>query len=75
MRVTAINGRAFSPEDWHDAIRDSRASTSPMQVTAMNGRESHDYLVDYHGGLRFPHIERDKTRPDYLSEILHPLAK
>jgi hypothetical protein len=31
--------------------------------------------VDYHGGLRYPHLERDSSRPDYLSEILHSLAK
>ena len=75
MRITAIGGHPFSPEDWREAVRDSRTSTSPIQVSAMNGRETHDYLIDYHGGLRFPHIERDKTRPDYLSEILRPLAK
>jgi predicted metalloprotease with PDZ domain len=75
MKISAISGRPFSPEDWREVIRDAKASPAPIQVTALNGREMHDYSIDYHGGLRFPHIERDKSRPDYLSEILHPLGK
>jgi hypothetical protein len=31
--------------------------------------------MDYHGGLHYPHIERDAARPDYLSEIVHALAQ
>jgi hypothetical protein len=27
--------------------------------------------VDYHGGLRYAHIERDESKPDYLGEITH----
>ncbi|MBZ5659366.1 MAG: hypothetical protein LAO08_03085 [Acidobacteriia bacterium] len=30
--------------------------------------------LDYHGGLRFPHLVRDPSHPDYLSEILRPQA-
>jgi hypothetical protein len=32
------------------------------------------YSVDYHDGIRHPHLERDESRPDYLDEIFHPLA-
>lgn len=75
MRITSINGRAFSDENLREAIRSAQNSTSPITVSATNGRQAQDYAVDYHGGLRFPHIERDKSRPDYLSEILSPRAK
>jgi hypothetical protein len=30
--------------------------------------------VDYHGSVIYPHIVRDESRPDYLGEIIHPLA-
>jgi predicted metalloprotease with PDZ domain len=75
LRITGVNGRPFSSEEWRGALRDAKTSTAPIQVTAANGREAHDYSIDYHGGLRFPHIERDKSQPDYLSEILHALTK
>lgn len=31
------------------------------------------YAVDYHGGLQYPHLQRVKTRPDYLDQIISPL--
>jgi predicted metalloprotease with PDZ domain len=75
MRITSVNGHAFSDDNLRDAIRAAQNSTSPITVSATNGRQSQDYNLEYHGGLRFPHIERDKSRPDYLSEILSPRAK
>jgi hypothetical protein len=28
--------------------------------------------LDYHGGLRYPHLERDPKRPDLLEAIYAP---
>jgi len=39
-----------------------------------NGPQVQTYSVDYHGGLRYPHLVRDDSRPDFLSEIYRPLA-
>ena len=75
MRITAINTKPFSEPNLREAIHDAKDSTTPIQITASNGRQSQDYSVNYHDGLKFPHIERDKNRPDYLSEILRPAAK
>jgi hypothetical protein len=30
--------------------------------------------LDYHGGLRYPHLQRDPTKPDLLREIVAPQA-
>jgi hypothetical protein len=30
--------------------------------------------LDYSQGLRYPHLERDATKPDLISEILKPHA-
>ncbi|HTZ73661.1 MAG TPA: hypothetical protein VMB47_07065 [Candidatus Aquilonibacter sp.] len=75
MRITSIDGKPFSDENLRDAIRNAQSSAEPIDIAATNGRDAQDYSVDYHGGLRFPHIERDNSRPDYLSEILAPHAK
>ena len=29
-----------------------------------------DYLIDYHGGEMYPHLVRDESKPDLLSDIL-----
>ncbi|HEY6466111.1 MAG TPA: PDZ domain-containing protein [Candidatus Acidoferrales bacterium] len=75
MRITSVNGKSFSDDNLRDAIRAAQNSPAPITVSAMNGHQAQDYAIDYHGGLRFPHIERDGSRPDYLSEILAPRAK
>jgi hypothetical protein len=31
--------------------------------------------VDYHSGEKYPHLERDSSKPDLLTEIISPLAK
>ena len=34
--------------------------------------ETHE--IQYHGGNRFPHLERVEGTPDYLDEIFKPLT-
>jgi len=75
MKIQAVEGRQFSPDDLKDAIDSAKGTTTPMIVMLTNGSEFKSYSVDYHGGLKYPHLERDNGRPDYLSEILHPMAR
>jgi predicted metalloprotease with PDZ domain len=75
MRINSVNGKAFSDENLRDAIRAAQTSAAPIVFSVANGRQIQDDAVDYHGGLHFPHIERDKSKPDYLSEILAPQTK
>jgi hypothetical protein len=30
------------------------------------------YKLDYHGGEKYPHLVRDESKPDVLSEIITP---
>ena len=32
------------------------------------------YALDYHDGLRYPHLERDAAKADILGEIIKPLT-
>ena len=32
------------------------------------------YALDYHDGERFPHLERDSSKPDLLQQIVKPLG-
>ncbi len=34
---------------------------------------SKPYSINYHDGERFPHLERDPSRPDLLQQIIKPL--
>jgi len=71
MKITAVNGKQFSAEVIKEAIEAAKGTAAPMQLIVANGPAVETYAVDYHGGLRYPHLVRDENRPDFLSEILH----
>jgi predicted metalloprotease with PDZ domain len=74
MRITGVNGQQFSAEALINAIDAAKSTSTPIQLIAANGQQIKTYAVDYHGGLRYPHLVRDGNHTDYLGEILHPLA-
>jgi predicted metalloprotease with PDZ domain len=75
MRITAVNGQQYSPEMLKEAIDAAKTTKEPIRLIVANGSEVETHLVDYHGGLRYPHIERDTSRPDYLGEIFRRQAQ
>ena len=75
MKIAAVNGRQFSPEGIREAIDLAKGSVEPIRLLVANGALYQSVSIDYHGGIQYPHIERDKARPDYLSEIIQPLAQ
>jgi predicted metalloprotease with PDZ domain len=74
MKITAVNGQQYSAGVLKQEIAAAATTTAPIQLLVTNGAEYKTYAVDYHGGMRYPHLERDASRPNYLDEILHPLA-
>jgi predicted metalloprotease with PDZ domain len=71
MKITAVNGKQFSADALKEAIEGAKVATAPIQLIVANGPAVETYAVNYHGGLRYPHLVRDENRPDFLSEILH----
>ncbi len=69
MKIVAVNGVQFSPEAMRDAITAAKNTTTQIQLIVANGAQFRTFSLDYHGGLRYPHIVRDEGRPDYLGEI------
>jgi len=74
MKITAVGGQKFTPEGLKDAIDGAKSSPAPIELIVANGIDVHAYAIDYHGGLRYPHLERNNDTPDYLTEIYQPLA-
>ncbi len=69
MKIVAVNGAQYSPDGMRGAIDAAKVATAPIQLIVANGAQFRTYSVDYHGGLRYAHIERDESKPDYLGEI------
>ncbi|MGA7567879.1 MAG: M61 family peptidase [Terriglobales bacterium] len=69
MKVIAVNGRAFSPDVWHDAIRAAKTSSGPIELMVENAEYFRVVKLDYHGGEKYPHLVRDESKPDLLTSI------
>ncbi len=69
MMLIAVNGRHYSPEVLRDALRAGKTSTAPLELLVENTDYFKTYALDYHGGERYPHLVRDDSKPDLLSEI------
>ena len=70
MKVVAVNGRRFSPEVLHDAMKAAKNSTAPIDLLIENDEYFKTYSIDYHGGEMYPHLVRDESKPDLLSDIM-----
>ncbi len=75
MKIVSINGRAWSTDVLHDAIASSKTNTAPIELVVENGSFSETYKVDYHGGERYPHLERDNSKPDLIGEVIKSRAR
>ncbi len=70
MKVIAVNGRRFSPEILRDAIKTAQKGPAAIELLVENTEYYKTYKLDYHGGESYPHLVRDESRPDLLSDIL-----
>ncbi len=69
MKLVAVNSRKWNPEDLHAAIKQAKGGREPIELLIENEDFFQTYRVDYHGGERFPHLEKISGKPDLLGEI------
>ena len=58
LTITAVNGKAYSTDILTQAIEDNRGQTNKIEIFAKNGDQYSNFLIDYSGGLRYPHLEK-----------------
>jgi hypothetical protein len=73
-RVVAVNGRQFSLTVLHQAVQDSLKTDTPIALLIEDGEYYPTSNIDYHDGEKYPHVIRDKSQPDLISEIIRPRA-
>ena len=72
--LIGVNGRKYRQRILRDFIRDSKTATGPMQLVFAAEDFVNVVSVDYHDGLRYPHLERVSSSPDWLAELGKPRA-
>ncbi|HTW49889.1 MAG TPA: hypothetical protein VMD92_18165 [Acidobacteriaceae bacterium] len=72
-QIIAIGSDTFAPPKLREAILKAEKDTSPIVLLVKNGDKVNTISVDYHGGLRIPHLQRVDGTPDRLDDILNPV--
>jgi predicted metalloprotease with PDZ domain len=69
--ILAVNGTAYAADVLKDAIRAAKgANGAPIELIVKTGERYRVARLDYHDGLRYPHLERDTSLPARLDDIL-----
>jgi predicted metalloprotease with PDZ domain len=70
MKVVAVNGRRFTPEVLHEAIKSAKGGKDPIELLVENTDYYKTFKLDYHDGEKYPHLVRDESKPDLMTEIV-----
>ncbi len=71
MRIIAVNGRRYTGEGFRDALK-ATANGGKLELLVENTDYFKTCTIDYHEGEKYPHLVRDESKPDLLSEIAKP---
>jgi predicted metalloprotease with PDZ domain len=75
MKIIAVNGRGYTSDVLKAAIHDATGSGPSIELIVENTGFYKVIKLDYHGGERYPQLERVSSIPDRLGDILKPEAK
>jgi predicted metalloprotease with PDZ domain len=69
-QILAVNGIEYSDDVLQDAIREAHRAQQPIELIVKTGDRYSVVALDYHDGLRYPHLERNAATPARLDDIL-----
>jgi predicted metalloprotease with PDZ domain len=70
--ILAVDGAGFSAERLNNAIRDAKTGKEPIRLLVKSGDQFRDIAIDYHGGLRYPHLKKTGKGETGLDRLLAP---
>ena len=72
MKIVGVDGRKLEHETLSDALKLGKGKRAPLELLVLNADYYKTLKVDYHGGLRQPHLERESGKADLLEAITRP---
>jgi predicted metalloprotease with PDZ domain len=72
VKVVGVNHRVYSAELLREAIVNAETTSGPINLLTISGGYYAEFSVDYHQGLRSPHLIRITGKPDLLATIFAP---
>jgi len=73
MQLQAVNDQAFSVVNLRQAIVAAEKNNSPIKLLLKRDDQFLTVNLDYHGGLRYPHLERVEGTPTLLDAVIAPV--
>jgi predicted metalloprotease with PDZ domain len=70
MKLAGVNNRKYTADVLRQELKIGRNTSQPLELLVTSGQYFVTLQVKYHGGERYPHLERDLSRPDLLSSII-----
>ena len=71
-KLMGVNHRVYSADLLRQAIVNAETSQQSIDLLTLTDGYYAEFHVDYHAGLRSPHLTRIASRPDLLTTILQP---
>jgi predicted metalloprotease with PDZ domain len=72
MKLIAVNSQTWDAGTLEWAVKHVRSSRENLVFIGENNGFVGTYTVNYHGGLRYPHLVRIKGVPDMFAKIMAP---
>jgi predicted metalloprotease with PDZ domain len=72
MTIVGVDGKDFSGDNMKQAITAAKGGSTPIALLVKDFDEFKTLQVDYHDGLKYPHLVRAEGSPDYLSQLYAP---
>jgi len=74
-KLIAVDQRQFTPTVLVEAVQRTANAPRTIELLIKSGEYYSTHRISYQGGEKYPHLVRDATKPDVLSQIIAPLVK
>ncbi|MGL3823402.1 M61 family metallopeptidase [Sphingopyxis sp. R3-92] len=71
-KIVAVDGVSYSRERIEAAVRAATDGKTPVRLIVERGGRYRNIDIGYHGGLRWPHLEKTGSGPDWFDRLLAP---
>ncbi|HLH38328.1 MAG TPA: PDZ domain-containing protein [Bryobacteraceae bacterium] len=74
-KIIAVNNRQFTPAILREAVQRTAKDAQSIDLLIKNGEYYSVHRLEYQGGEKYPHLQRDESKADLLSKIVEPLSR
>src|SRR3546814_15142012 len=71
-KIVAVDGLAYSRERIEAAVQTAADGKTLVRLLVERGGRHRNIAIDYHGGLRWPHLEKSGSGPHWFHRLLAP---